>query len=326
MLKDVCKILLRATLMALLISTVIWQIWEVPILDKLQVLYFRISNKPLHHYQCQDSRGIPIQYQKDGQAVYNPLFIARYAQESFAHADQDRFAQLCEWLVENAVITDSTFAVYYSFDIDCYDQKAPWLSALSQAVIANLFVDRYTLDQDSTYLSYSQRTLKTLQPGVVNLSIESGREGLWFLEYPSKDPPYVLNGMIATLFELQELYQKTGDYRALALFDMGHKAVLEQLPLYDNRGFSFYDLKGNKAGRLYHQKHIAQLATLNEIAPHETLQKYHRRWSKHDLIPVPIQLILNPKPRRILAFVLFWWILADLMAASSLWKYLRRHR
>jgi hypothetical protein len=309
-----------------LICTLLWQVWEIPILNKLQVLYFRISNKPIHHFQCKDPSGIPIQYQKDGSVVHNPLFIARCAQESFALGHLDEFIQICEWLVDNASVTDSTFAVYYSFDLDFYGQKAPWLSALSQAVIANLFIDRFTVDQDSTYLSYSQKALKTLQPGVSNLSIESGSEGLWYAEYPSDDPPYVLNGMIATLFELHEIYLKTGDYRALALFEMGHKAVVEKLSLYDNKGFSYYDLKGNKAGRLYHQKHIAQLAALNEIAPHEKLEKYHQRWSRHDLIPIPIQLIMNPKPRRILAFVLFWWILADLIAAYYLWKYLRRHR
>ncbi len=292
----------------------------------MQSLYFKIARKPLYHYQCRDESGIPTQYRKDGSIVYNPLFIARHAQELHALNAKSGFIKATDWLVNHAKITDSTFAVCYTFDLEEYRQTAPWLSALSQAVIMNVMLDRYFIDQDSLYLDYAQKALYTLKPGVKYLTQDVGERGLWLLEYPSSDPPFVLNGMISILLELYDYAEKRQDDLALELFHRGYLAVLQKLPEFDYKGFSYYDLQGNPTGRLYHQKHIYQLAELNEIAPDEVLQFYHRRWSRMDLLPVPIQMMLSPKPKRILAFLLAWMLLTDLLVASRLWNYLRWHR
>jgi len=314
------KYLLKLYVICLLISfmlvSIIWQFAEVSMGELAQKLYAALGFKPLYAIEKVDQKGIPIQICSGGTTRYNPLFIARFAQRKIRSGDpqdRDAFIQASDWLIANATITDKTMYNYYTFGIPEYNIEPPWASALAQAVILNVLYQRYHITQDERFLSLARKVLNTLDPKLSNLADFTGANKIWFREYPTADPPFVLNGMLSVLFELHDYHQATQDSLALSLFNSGYETIIEKLPAFDKEGFSFYDLKGAVAGRLYHQKHIAQIKQLNAIKAHPILDHFQKRWSKADALPVALQMLINPKPMRILFFALAIFILSDLL-------------
>ncbi len=310
------KCLLIAVLAGFICTTIVWQFAEVRVNSTLEAIWYRISKNPINHHLALDSNGVPIQYLQAHTPQYNPLFIARYAQQSYLEKDNPNklkaFLATTDWLVDNAVKTDSTLINYYTFDYDSFQMKAPWASALAQAVIMNVLRNRSELMADSLYFDYSKKALNSLLPSYSNLTYEDETGELWFMEYPAEKPYYVLNGMISVLLELSDYYKATGDTVASCLFDRGYDTLVEKLPQFDYKGFSYYDLSGSLAGRLYHQKHIRQLLDLSNVRAHPILTQYHKKWRQTDMMPVPLQFIWNPRPRRIIAFILVWMIISDI--------------
>lgn len=170
----------------------------------------------------------------------------------------------------------------------------------------NALAQRAGVDRNlDTYL-LATKALRTLTPEAGTLSYELPDSSLWFMEYPAETPFYSLSGMISTLIELHKYHELTGDAVALQLFQRGYRGLLQKLPEFDYHGYSYYNLRGVKAGRVYHQRHIKRLALLNEINPDPVLQYYHDRWQKADRLPVIWQMLLNPRPKRILGFLIPW--------------------
>lgn len=323
--------MIRITLRSLIISffciSIIWQFAEVQIHAQLSTLYYWIGGRPLYHQQSFDEKGIPIQIRPDRQKVYNPLFIARAAQKlgknNEAVADHKKFIELTDWMLAHAEQDDETLVLYYQFDLPEYNLKAPWASALAQAVLMNVLWMRAEAEKDSLLYAKSRKVLNTLNPKLTNLALMNKEGGIWFEEYPSQPPSYVLNGMLSVLIELHEYSTVSGDSLASKLFDSGYTALLAKLPLFDRDGFSAYDLKSQAAGPLYHKKHVLQLKALNKIRSHPSLEYYQKRWRQHDLYPIPLQLILEPRIKRILAFLLAWFLLSDIIIAVVFIRRLR---
>jgi hypothetical protein len=90
----------------------------------------------------------------------------------------------------------------------------------------------------------------------------------WYEEYPaSLRFSHVLNGMVYSLWGLNELAAVSGSSRAKALFDAGVESVLKALPRYDAGFWSLYALPedGERyvASMVYHNLHICQLKALH---------------------------------------------------------------
>lgn len=295
-----------ALLLSLILISILWQFLEVQISLGAEAVAARLTGKPFNQVQILDEQGIPVQIYQDGTRSYNPLFIARDAQLEYA-SDTPRFDALIAKLMETMVVTDSTAFAPYDFDYPKYSQTAPWYSALTQAVVMNAFALAAEKYQNPAYQDLAEKLIHTLQPGRLTYALPDS--SLWFMEYPASPPYFSLSGMISTLRELNEYYQLTKDERALELFDRGYKAVIQKLPEYDYHGYSYYNLRGVKVGRLYHNHHIQRLKELIAIRPHPLLEYYHERWQKADRLPVLWQFIVNPRPKRIVGFLGTWLML-----------------
>ena len=300
------RLISYALILSLVLCSIIWQFLEVQISLGAEALAAWLTKKPFNQVQILDEQGIPVQIYQDGTRSYNPLFIARDAQLEYA-SDADRFDTLIAKLLETLVTTDSTAYAPYDFDYPKYTQTAPWYSALTQAVVMNAFALAAAKYNDPAYQDLAEKLLHTLQPGQLTYALPDG--SLWFMEYPASPPYFSLSGMISTLRELDEYYQFTKDERALELFDRGYKAVITMLPEFDYHGYSYYNLKGVKVGRLYHHHHIQRLQELRSIRPHPLLDYYHDRWQKADRLPVLWQFLFNPRPKRLIGFAGTWFIL-----------------
>ncbi len=309
--KDVVSLAL-----ALIISSLIWQFGETRIQAMGEQAFSLLTGRPYNQIEKTDAQGIPYQLYREQGARYNPLFIARRAQELALETDpasEAEFRKLSDWLLAHSTLVDSSLVCYYDFDLPGLGLKAPWPSALAQAVILNVFRNRAVLERDALWVSRTRAILRSLQVNAdLGLSSNLADDQIWWWEYPGTDSLFVLNGMISVLFELWDYSQFSADPRAASLFDQGYQAVLQKLPEFDFHGYSRYAAGREMAGRLYHQKHIAQLQRLNRIKPSPLLQKYARRWLFHDRLPFPWQLVFNPRPWRVLGFIITWLVIAVL--------------
>lgn len=317
-------IILLSALFSLLFVSAIWQFAEADIYRGIEKLRASLLGSTFNQTTVYDDEGIPMQLYNNKERHYNPLFIAREAQQANLRRlngeDKQDFVKLTDWLLANMVQTDSTAVVQYHFPFPEYAQSVPWSSALAQAVSISVLLERAAMDRDMQIYDTARRGLYSLQPGKAGLSYAISDSSYWYMEYPAEEPYFVLNGMLSVLLQLHYYYDLTHDPLALDLYEKGLRAVREKLPQYDYFGYSYYDLAGNKAGRHYHQLHIRLLNQLLEIQDDPTLRYYRDRWQKHDSYPVLWQMIFNPRPKRILAFALAFFTLGLMIYLTLVWS------
>jgi hypothetical protein len=317
-------------LLALLIHGIVWQLWEPQIIHWGEQMANLLRGRPFNQTQVLDSNGLPVQVYRDGSKQYNPLFIAVKAKQDFVHreeaASRKSFLNLSQWLLDNAVHRDSILLLPYNFDFPKFGMRAPWTSGLAQAVTMRVFAQRASIDANPVWKDAFHATLRSLLPGSQH-TITLPDSSLWFMEYPGTSAPYALSGMISTLLQIRYCYNLTREPVLSELFDRGYRAVIAKLPGFDRHGFSIYSLDGTLNGRNYHQRYYQRLLQLDAIRPHPSLRYYAKRWKNHDLLPVLIQLVYNPRPRRVAAVLgtlLLLWAL--LMLACYLFYRLGRKR
>lgn len=302
----------RIALLIFVIHALLWQFAEQTVLKTGERVIELFSGRPLTQRQKFDPSGVPVQLYKDQGLQYNPLFVAAQANRDYALVDnpkyRQRFVVLTDWLMQNGVDKDSTLMFPFTFDYPKFDLRAPWYSALAQASAARALASRYELDMDAKWLKACKKSIAALKEGS-DLTLSEEGKALWYMEYPSGIAPYVLNGMAGVLLDLHRVGQITRDKDAEELFNRGYIALINKLPAFDNNGFSMYSIMGEPAGRNYHRMHIRQLRQLHVIRPNPLLQSYAKRWQKRDMLPVAAQLVLNPKPRRTLAFTLSFFLM-----------------
>jgi hypothetical protein len=151
---------------------------------------------------------------------------------------------------------------------------------------------------DTAMKSYVFMTRSTSNGGVRRYD-EQGN--LWFEEYPSNPPSYVLNGFIYAVFGLYDLYRVTGDPRVKADIDACIDTLVRKLPSYDSGYWSNYDLQKRELVRYYYQKnvHVPQLAVLYELTREPLFRKYKNRWQKQ-LSPLNflfVRIMYRVRPR-----------------------------
>lgn len=318
---------IRVLLLAAVLHGLLWQFGEVKLLKLGEMASQKLRGRPVNQIQTLDAEGIPVQIYADGSRHYNPLFVASMANREYAKlpdpAALQSFIKLTDWLAEHAETRHSSLLLPYDFDYPKFGMKAPWYSALAQAEAMSAMARRWKQSGDKVWLERSQGFAKSLKPPsdlTLTMYIYTSeehkphrQEGLWFMEYPGEQAPYVLNGHMGVLLELWQTHALSSDAELLSLFERGCKGLSDALYRFDKNGFSLYSAEGELAGRAYHQKHIKQLRQLLAIYPNQELQVSLERWQASDRLPVIVQLFYNPRPKRILAFGLSLvavWLLA----------------
>lgn len=310
--------------LSLLFISVIWQVAEMQIHSALRRVSAQLFGRPFSEISTLDEMGIPMQSSAQKEACYDPLLVARAAQTADLKRrledDDTDFMLLTDWLLAHLYETDSACYIDYTFDLPRYGQKAPWQSALSQAVLMNVLAARAGMQRDLKIYGQARCTLSSLSPDVADLSFAISDSSYWYMQYPADQPEYRLSGMMQVLIELQRYYVQTRDPLAKSLYDKGLHALRQKLPEFDFHGYSYSDLRGHKASRTEHQSHIQLLTKLLEFQEDDLLLGMRNRWQKADSYPVLWQMVLVPRPLRILIFALALialWLLSYLLLAST---------
>jgi len=103
--------------------------------------------------------------------------------------------------------------------------------------------------------------------------------GWWYEEYANKggSPSRVLNGMMFALLGIHDYYRYTGDSHAKFIFDKGVTSLKYTLHLYDDNGYSYYDILHTPAG-VYHNIHIDLLGRLFNETGEIAFKQYQDKW------------------------------------------------
>jgi len=150
-----------------------------------------------------------------------------------------------DWLVENQVITDKGFGVwYFNFPNSAFGANSPWISAITQGKAISGLVRANQLSEDAKYLKAAELALKSfdynIEDGGVRYVDEDGL--VWYEEVAVLPAAHILNGFIFSLYGLYDYYRATADQHALNLFEGGMKTLRNKLYLYDTGGVTRYDL------------------------------------------------------------------------------------
>lgn len=171
--------------------------------------------------------------------------------------------------------------------------KPGWHSAMSQGHAISLLSRAYHQSGDTVYLQAAKRALYLLDVpshagGVKAMWMD---KYVWYEEYPTKPPLFVLNGFIYTLLGLYDLHIIEGENSislAKKMFDDGMVSLKTLLPLFDTGSGSFYDLRHftlgvspNIARWDYHATHVNQLYLLAGLDNDPILINTAKRWEKY---------------------------------------------
>jgi len=101
-------------------------------------------------------------------------------------------------------------------------------------------------------------------------------EGIFFEEYPTDPPSFVLNGGIFALWGAYDVWRGLGDEGAGEMFREAHETLSEHIGRWDTGFWSRYDLYPhpvvNVASPSYHALHIDKLAAHASLSPSASLE------------------------------------------------------
>jgi hypothetical protein len=266
----------------------------------LVILFWGCNNfegKP-QKYEIIDSE-IPVTYYGNVEGVYvgyqiAPHIVALRAREGFYDYQKtgnesalERGLFLTDFLISTATLRNNGSIVVweYGFDWPVYNLSKGWIGSLEQGGILKALMLAYQTTGDKKYLEYGDKALAAFatgydQGGLRAYRTDGGVSYVWYPEYASQDPPYVLNGFATSLIWIKEYYHVTKNPLAEDIFNEGLYSLKHFLPTYDTNGGSYYDALGNKASDEYHDIHVYQMEALFEITGDPIFQEYHLKWNK----------------------------------------------
>jgi len=226
---------------------------------------------------------------KDGIAVaekggpVNPLTPAVFALHAYNEGDKEQFEKHVSYLKGKALGDGDESYWYYQEAVKRFGLNAPWVSGISQGIIASVFIRKYKDSQEEEYLQFAKASIAYCLNNKNGLLTE-GEKGFWIEEYPAGVGKGVLNGFIFFLIALGEL-ASMGFYKEK--FDLGIRTLLHELPSFHKGTFILYgkhipDL-GNELYDRIHFHQLNALYALTSVSGFYSLKDYWRKTSVTEL-------------------------------------------
>lgn len=244
--------------------------------------------------------GIPVNkyFHIDKPKPY-PVTIGLYGLECISKYYRHRngellkyFVQVCDW----ALINQNEIGAWpVPFPYEFFKgrsggtMQSGWISALGQAYILSS-LSRYLIvikekkieianneEIINNIIYVTDRGINPFERDVLEGGIARKFIGkhLFFEEYPTPKPSFVLNGFMFALLALYDVYKIFNNKRAENLYKEGIKTLQVMLPFFDLGDRTAYDLTHlstgnesyppNPARKAYHQVHLTCLSALNSI-------------------------------------------------------------
>lgn len=239
------------------------------------------------YYSQKDDDGIPVKHYSSVGTHYNPTRVAAYGLAHYnrylltnTKDSKNFFFKCADWFLSNKQ------ALYY-YNFDWHTLKAPWISCMSQGEAASILVRGYLVSSNKNYLEHAELSLEpfflSIKEGGVASTLSDG--SLFLEEYPSKNPPHVLNGFLYALIGLYEFARVSGSVKHFDLFRTLVESLQQNISIWDIGKWSLYEdpkisVMENWCTPSYHNLQITQLLWLNEKTPSEYIGKMISHWIK----------------------------------------------
>ena len=284
--------------------------------------YYQDFSEAMFHFENDyfgdtDDDGLPLCGFGD-KAFYNQIYIIQYGLilHDFILDGRDikknteQLQKCIGWLEAHKEEFKATTVWRNNFYLPRYDLSSGWISSMYQGQIISLYL-RYgqLINEEDLYIEKARSIYNffeiPFEEGGVKRFDANGL--LWFEEYPSSEPSFVLNGYIYTLLGIYDLWRASGDIEIKKTIDSCVTTLKSSLHLYDSGYWSVYDQqKKELATKYYHQNiHIPLMDVLYKLTDEEIFNSYKKRWekqlnSKFNKVLVPIMYRIQPRLRRFL--------------------------
>jgi hypothetical protein len=238
-----------------------------------------------------DNNGIP--YMPEGnEKIYPPILVIQYAlmQCDFINKGTNREKAketllLClNWLEQHCEPFKDGIVLRNSVNKQ-YNLPNGWVSGMAQGQLISVFLRAYQLMNDEKYLHLAEKTYNIFKYDYSDGGFKRiDKYGcVWFEEYPSSTPSYVLNGFVYTMLGILDLYRVTNKSETKELWENCVKTLEANLNKYDVWYWSVYDQLKEELVSYYYQKnvHIPLMKILFGLTGKEIFNQHAVKWERN---------------------------------------------
>ena len=257
-----------------------------------------------------DENGIPFLVESD-RNYYSVVYVIQYALIQLEHiyvkddvANREKIITNClEWILNNAEEFNGSL-VWRSESNHHYHLEKGWISSMYQGQAISLFLRAYQHFKQDKYLNIAHRIFPFFEgdyeDGGVKRVDKNGY--LWFEEYPTNPPSYVLNGFIYTIFGILDYYRVTEDSRAKEIYDECIRTLVANVHKYDRFYWSVYDQLKVELVSYYYQKnvHIPLMQIMFELTNEKVFLDLNKKWLKqlnNPICKLLVKVMYRVQPR-----------------------------
>ncbi|MBA3900372.1 MAG: hypothetical protein H0X62_09220 [Bacteroidetes bacterium] len=256
-----------------------------------------------------DEQGVPMISIKK-KHIYFPINIAQYG--FMLHADWliskddsilETLKNCLNSLEREKTETEDTCVWWHHENNIRYGIQAPWASAMAQGEVISFYLRMYQILNQEHLLNTAIKAYNFLKIDFKANGVRryDNNGDLWFEEYPSEKPSFVLNGFIYAIFGLYDLYRVTGMQDVKDDIDACITTLKNNIEKFNVGYWSLYDLQKKELVRYYYQKnvHVPQMEVLYLLTQEPVFLKYKEKWEKQ-ITPLNflfVKLMYRIKPR-----------------------------
>lgn len=167
-----------------------------------------------------------------GQFNQSPTTIAQWGLGAYARGDYSKAVKAANWLIQHQA-PNGGFPLTFDHTNSPNDPNAgwhltaPWYSAITQGNAISLLARVYSITDDYAYSDAAVRALEPLTKTVAQGGLQGELNGLvWFEETPDPNyPNHIFNGSVFALLGIRDLYEITGSWEALQLWQQGEASL-----------------------------------------------------------------------------------------------------
>jgi len=281
---------------------------------KLGAYYQDISPSIVHIstgvFASKDEEGIPYCIENNKKKYYVVLTI-QYSlmcydliQKGVNIDENTEIIKKClNWLDKEKEYFKGSYIWRSEYNIQ-YRVEKGWISGMYQGQAISLYLRAFQLFNDNAYLDTAEKVLNSFsidyKDGGFKRIDESGC--IWFEEYPTEKPSYVLNGFIYAILGIFDFYRVTGSQDSLNLWNLSVKTLEINIHKYDVWYWSVYDQLKKQLVSYYYQKnvHIPLMQIMYGLTSIELFDYYAKKWQRNLENPFHrfvTQIMYRIKPR-----------------------------
>ncbi|HRO75147.1 MAG TPA: D-glucuronyl C5-epimerase family protein [Crocinitomicaceae bacterium] len=237
-----------------------------------------------------DENGIPYLGSKNAKH-YSPVLIIQYGlmahdllkENKEKELNEQRFITCINWLEGNKHVFNDGI-VWRSVSNKQYNLPDGWVSGMYQGQAISIYLRAYQHFQNESYLETAKLIFNSFKydysEGGFKRIDENGH--LWFEEYPTNPPSFVLNGYIYSILGIYDFYRVTQDGKALDLWNECVTTLEKNLHKYDVWYWSVYDQSKKQLVSYYYQKnvHVPLMQIMYQLTEKDIFNKYAIKWEK----------------------------------------------